>query len=77
MAMTVDARKRALAGKSTRATVRRKAGPYGIQLLISRCREKPLRRTKGTVPQTDTGRRGEYPKALKRTLVQELGKLTP
>jgi hypothetical protein len=30
-----------------------------------------------TVPQTDTGRRGENPKALERTLVQELGKLTP
>ena len=30
-----------------------------------------------TVPQTDTGRQGEYPKALERTLVKELGKLTP
>ena len=30
-----------------------------------------------TVPQTDTGRRGEYPKALEITLVKELGKLTP
>ena len=30
-----------------------------------------------TVPQTDTGRRGEYPKALEATLVKELGKLTP
>ena len=30
-----------------------------------------------TVPQTDTGRRGENPKALERTLVKELGKLTP
>jgi hypothetical protein len=30
-----------------------------------------------TVPQTDTGGRGEYPKALERTLVKELGKLTP
>ena len=77
MAITVDARKLALAGKSTRATVRRKAGPYGIQLLISRCREKPLRRTKGTVPQTDTGRRGEYPKALVRTVGKELGNITP
>jgi hypothetical protein len=28
-----------------------------------------------TVPQTDTGRRGEYPKALERTLVKELGKM--
>jgi hypothetical protein len=30
-----------------------------------------------TVPQTDTGRRGEYPKALETTLVKELGKITP
>ena len=26
---------------------------------------------------TDTGRRGEHPKALERTVVKELGKLTP
>ena len=26
---------------------------------------------------TDTGRRGEYPKALERTAVKELGKITP
>ena len=26
---------------------------------------------------TDTGRRGEYPKALERTAVKELGKFTP
>ena len=30
-----------------------------------------------TVPETDTGRRGEDPKALERTLVKELGKLAP
>ena len=30
-----------------------------------------------TVPQTDTGGRGEYPKALERTLPKELGKMTP
>ena len=30
-----------------------------------------------TVPKTDTGGWGEYPKALERTLVKELGKLTP
>jgi hypothetical protein len=29
------------------------------------------------VPQPDTGRRGENPKALERTLVKELGKLAP
>ena len=30
-----------------------------------------------TVPQTDTGGQGEKPKALERTRVKELGKMTP
>ena len=30
-----------------------------------------------TVPQTNTGGRGEDPKALERTLLKELGKMTP
>ena len=30
-----------------------------------------------SVPQTDSGGREEYSKALERTLVKELGKLTP
>jgi hypothetical protein len=30
-----------------------------------------------TVPQTNTGGRGENPKALERTLLKELGKMTP
>ena len=29
------------------------------------------------VPQTDTGRRGENPKADERNVVKELGKITP
>ena len=33
--------------------------------------------TEVTVPETNTGGRGEYPKALEKTLVKELGKLTP
>ena len=45
--------------------------------LIPHCQEKPLARTKVAVPQTDTGRQGEYPKALERTLVKELGKIPP
>ncbi len=45
--------------------------------LISHCQEKPLAREKVPVPQTDTGRRAEYAKALGRTLVKELGKMTP
>jgi hypothetical protein len=39
--------------------------------------EKRLARSKATVPQTDAGRRVEHTKAIGRTLVKELGKLTP
>ena len=30
-----------------------------------------------TVPETDTGRQGENPKALERTRVKELGNIAP
>ena len=40
-------------------------------------RKAACRATLVTVPQTDSGGRGEYPKARERTLVKELGKLTP
>ncbi len=44
-------------------------------------REKPLAHASAIyvvpVPQTDTGRRGENPKARGITLVKELGKMTP
>jgi hypothetical protein len=39
--------------------------------------EKPLARRVPTVPHTDTGRRVEDTQARERTLVKELGKLTP
>ena len=38
---------------------------------------KVLVYAKVPVPQTDTGRRGENPKTSGRTLVKELGKMTP
>ena len=42
------------------------------------CQEKPLSvESRVPVPQTDTGRRVEYTKANGRTLVKELGKMTP
>jgi hypothetical protein len=41
------------------------------------CQEKPLTRKIVPVPQTDTGRQGENPKARERTLVKELGKIPP
>ena len=45
--------------------------------LISRWREKLLRRLWVPVPQTDAGGRGENPETDGRTLVKELGKMTP
>ena len=47
------------------------------KLLTSHCQEKFLVRYKQPVPQTDTGSRGENPKVSERTLVKELGKMTP
>jgi len=41
------------------------------------CQEKLLGSHTVPVPQTDTGRQGENPKARERTLVKELGKMTP
>ena len=38
---------------------------------------KGVRDIKVPVPQTDTGRRGENPKAIGRRVVKELGILTP
>jgi hypothetical protein len=41
------------------------------------CQEKLLARLMVPVPQTDTGRRGENPKVRGKTLVKELGKMSP
>ena len=38
---------------------------------------KGVRYIKAPVPQTDTGRGGENPKAIGRSIVKELGKMTP
>jgi hypothetical protein len=38
---------------------------------------KASSQVKVPVPQTDTGRRAEHAKARGRTLVKELGKMTP
>lgn len=42
-----------------------------------RPRKAPRGRHSRPVPQSDTGVLGEYPKAFGRTLVKELGKMTP
>ena len=43
----------------------------------SHCQEKLLARENVPVPQTDTGSQGEDPQVSERTLVKELGKMTP
>ena len=49
-----------------------------VESLSPHCQEKPLSvDARATVPQTDTGRWVENTKAIERTLVKELGKLTP
>ena len=49
-----------------------------VESLSPHCREKPLSDDAPVpVPQTDTGRWVENTKAIERTLVKELGKLTP
>ena len=46
--------------------------------VFARLAKKIFARTfRGDRTKTDTGRRGEKPQALERTLVKELGKLTP
>jgi hypothetical protein len=51
---------------------------WDVESLIPHCREKPLSvDARATVPQTDTGRWVEDTKAIERTSVKELGKLTP
>jgi hypothetical protein len=44
---------------------------------MSHCREKLLGSITLPVPQTDTGSRVENTKVSERTLVKELGKMTP
>lgn len=47
------------------------------KVMKSHCQEKLLARERVPVPQTDTGSRGENPQVSERTLVKELGKITP
>ena len=47
------------------------------KVLQSHCQEKLLAREDIPVPQTDTGSRVEHTKVSERTLVKELGKMTP
>ena len=51
---------------------------HSIRKSVDLSATKSLLRTKHRpVPQSDTGVLGEHPKAFGRTLVKELGKMTP
>ena len=57
---------------------RRWGADYRHKLTLIMLPRKTSTRAMGVpVPQTDTGRRGEYPKVCERTLVKEFGKLIP
>jgi hypothetical protein len=69
-----------LVGKSAKLLSLRSDGELTVRLmnlLIPHCQEKLLARLWVPVPQTDTGRRGENPKVRGKTLVKELGKMSP
>ena len=69
-----------LSGRQIRLALKLKRGTKAQAAKADdpRCQEKlRARDCKATVPQTDTGRWGENPKAHVRMLVQELGKLAP
>src|SRR4028118_942240 len=55
------------------------ARPTAFDLEASRnvAAKSPAGTTRRPVPQSDTGVLGEHPKAFGRTLVKELGKMTP
>ena len=56
----------------------RDGGPQEPEVTEPGCREKPLsEEAVVTVPQTDSGRWVENTKGIGRTLVKELGKITP
>ena len=58
--------------------LRSDGGAIEPEVVEPNCQEKPLSvESRVPVPQTDTGRWVEHTKAIERTLVKELGKLTP
>ena len=48
-----------------------------LEASLKPAEKSPAGTTRRPVPESDTGVRGEDPKAFGRTLVKELGKLTP
>ncbi len=76
--MAVEARVRF---STVQPTMRFEGARKGEADLLLKCMEEEPRKAlvdkMRTRTKTDTGRRGEYPQALERTVLKELGKLTP
>ena len=65
-------------GKYRHKTLRDRKGRFKMPEQLEIPPRKPPNRTTVHIrTKTDTGRRGEYPKALERTVFKELGNLTP
>ena len=54
-----------------------RATAFDLEALLHPATKSPWWTIHRPVPQSDTGVLGEYPKAFGRTLVKELGKMTP
>ena len=66
-------------GRQTRLrySLRRYDEAVYVKSVIPYFREKPLGRLFGARTKTDTGRQVEHTKAIERTMVKELGIMTP
>ena len=64
-------------GKSGRGIQGVETRDLGLEAIGSGSRKASKLQSYETVPQTDTGGRDEYSKALERTREKELGKLVP
>ena len=69
--------RRQVRGRGDRRPRPARATTFDSEAPLHPATKSPLRTIHRPVPQSDTGVLGEHPKAFGRTLVKELGKMTP
>src|SRR3954453_22397904 len=69
--------RREVEGRGDRRPRPARATAFDPEALLHPATKSPLGTIHRPVPQSDTGVLGEHPKAFGRTLVKELGKMTP
>ena len=69
--------RREVEGRGDRRPRPARATAFDPEATLHPAAKSPLRTIHRPVPQSDTGVLGEHPKAFGRTLVKELGKMTP